>query len=734
MSAIGPRPGGTFGQLVGRALVITLAALLGFTVAPAVAVQTAPDNLPGFDPETGPPPGYQPPPFTYPSPEAGLRSLPPPPDEQQSPEEHLDFEAYLNRLGDGRQYTAGTRAHFYARWRDRRGGRTPVTFEQYRDEYIRMHNGRLQGHGFEDVLEADLELRQPGWRLDQAVPGMPAPDNRRRPDAYHPDHPFIYEFKSGSESGFAPREVRQLEAYVRIARHTGKRVIYLFANPPSQKVLTQIARVNAGAPPGQESIVARVYPVLAQAVPIPEDSHAPPPPPSARPSNSPGTDGGSVPLAHAGQIPVDGALQQAVAGSPDSAEDAAARAEVGAELAAEFQEEFGDDVAVGTDPLAGVDFSTLELRYVSGTYRGEGAQFAFRLDSAPEDQPAYGGRRAARLASDSFFVWLALPEDAFTVNLNPGEPDRIIDSEFGRTDAGRVLLEADLELKTTTGELLDPGTTLGREFWDALPGDENCMSSRKWIVPAPATVHDTGDELFILDAPLEVKMEAEHLPAAGGIDGCPTTDTATQQRNEDVYRRMILPLVEEAVNEAPEYADLRRVYYSRVAAQWYRERSATERTAYSDIIDSGDISRWVSQEDWSPREVFDRYVESYTEPEFQYTYEDTVGNIVYTHTVVYGGVDFTQVPQQAMSSDEFRGNRPNLPQAVQSSLHGAAGEQDGQEVWLGGLTTTRPIVEIPLKPPPPPTGSPLFHVLIGAPVLAWLVAGGWLVARRRRRA
>ena len=34
-----------------------------------------------------------------------------------------------------------------------------------------------------------------------------------------------------------------------------------------------------------------------------------------------------------------------------------------------------------------------------------------------------------------------------------------------------------------------------------------------------------------------------------------------------------------AVNSAPEYADLRRVYASRVAAQWYRERSATKTTA-----------------------------------------------------------------------------------------------------------------------------------------------------------
>ncbi|MER7823999.1 hypothetical protein ABTX85_15690 [Streptomyces sp. NPDC096097] len=68
-------------------------------------------------------------------------------------------------------------------------------------------------------------------------------------------------------------------------------------------------------------------------------------------------------------------------------------------------------------------------------------QYAFRTDASPADHASFGGRRAAQLASDSFLVWLGLPPSALSVNLNPDEPDRIIDKQFGRTDAGRVLLE-----------------------------------------------------------------------------------------------------------------------------------------------------------------------------------------------------------------------------------------------------------------------------------------------------
>jgi hypothetical protein len=69
---------------------------------------------------------------------------------------------------------------------------------------------------------------------------------------------------------------------------------------------------------------------------------------------------------------------------------------------------------------------------------------------------------------DTFFTWLALPPQSFWVNLNPNQPDRIIDPQLARTDAGRVMLESDLLLKKTTVGLINPDTPLGDAFWDEL--------------------------------------------------------------------------------------------------------------------------------------------------------------------------------------------------------------------------------------------------------------------------
>lgn len=184
----------------------------------------------------------------------------------------------------------------------------------------------------------------------------------------------------------------------------------------------------------------------------------------------------------------------------------------------------------------GVDFSSLELRYVADT-GGSDMSYAFRaLPSAERGDPRVGLDMAEE-ASDAFFVWLALPPSAFIVSLNPSQPDLIVDSEFGRTDAGRILLEADLRMKKTTAALIHPDTDLGRQYWDSLAwsGDDLCVASRMWIVPAEAVVHEDAGELYILEAPLDVRTEAQHLEIDGSA-ACPGQPPEVVAQNVEALR------------------------------------------------------------------------------------------------------------------------------------------------------------------------------------------------------
>ncbi|NUP22524.1 MAG: hypothetical protein HOZ81_41995, partial [Streptomyces sp.] len=344
----------------------------------------------------------------------------------------------------------------------------------------------------------------------------------------------------------------------------------------------------------------------------------------------------------------------------------------------------------GTAP-GGIDFSSLQLRYLSDPGDGSGLQYSFSARRTPMngDLRTSTGLKAARQSSDAFFVWLSLTPQDFWVNLNPDEPDRIVDDRLGRTDAGRVLLEADLRMKKTVGELIHPHSALGRKFWDGVQGD--CLSFRNWILPAPASVHQEGDKLYILDAPLDVKMETQYLAGHGqsSARSCPQQDQATEDHNEEHFRSLILPSLKKAINTAPEYAALRRVYLARVAAQWYRDLSRTGDTTYGDLIDSGDIDAWRTTDGWKPTDTFDRYVDSYTKGEFKVTDRTTRGNTTYVRTYVYGGVDLTDIPMQKVPDERFTTDFAGLPQSVDRSLTAPSAADGDETVWLGSPTQRR---------------------------------------------
>lgn len=334
----------------------------------------------------------------------------------------------------------------------------------------------------------------------------------------------------------------------------------------------------------------------------------------------------------------------------------------------------------------GIDFSSLQLRHLSDPGDGSGLQYAFQAPLSDDGgaSPATG-LDAADASSNAFFVWLALEPSAFWVNLNPDEPDRIVDERLGRTDAGRVLLEADLLMKKTIGKLIHPHSARGRQFWDGISG--KCLSYRTWILPAPASVHQDGDKLYILDAPLDVRMETQYLEQRGkaATGSCPQQDKATEDHNERHFRSLILPELKKAINSAPEYAELRRVYLARVAAEWYRDLSRVKETTYGDLVDTGDIDDWRINGPWKPTDTFDRFVESYTEGEFKVTDRTTEGGTTYVRSYVYGGVDLSRIPVTKISGDRFTAEHANLPEDVRRSLSEPSTDGRGA-IWLGAPT------------------------------------------------
>ncbi len=211
-----------------------------------------------------------------------------------------------------------------------------------------------------------------------------------------------------------------------------------------------------------------------------------------------------------------------------------------------------------------------------------------------------------------FWIGLALPNESFWVNLRPDAPDQIIDPFLEKTDVGRIMLAADLQLKKDLAVFTSPNNQEGRQYWDKLyakaetlfAGQEISIPTltRPWIVPGEIIVRETNSSCHILKASLKVCLEQDHIKDSKTYN---FSDPRLKELNDfsfQLVRDLILPKLTREVNSSRKYAALRQVYYSLVLAQWFKEKHQGRQGEYCRKIDSLDLNGLVSAKRWDKKE------------------------------------------------------------------------------------------------------------------------------------
>jgi hypothetical protein len=590
-----------------------------------------------------------------------------------------------------------------------------LSWEQWLDSnYIPAQGNDPKGKSYERLIVEKYRLTGPDWICQETLPDAP---NGRKYDAVNKKLKIALELKSGDRE--VGSQVTQDRENIKALQAKGEnwRLHYSFGAEANEATLKRVTKESDG------KITAKVV----RADPVVTNAKNPPPGEAAKL------------VAPDPKTPARGAGVDFIENSPRNAAQAAARDAAYLREAEEAALDQAEAKAISEAEAraaalenarlrpGGVDFTTLELRYIAED--GPGVTYAFKGGVAADDVHSFGGLAAGQLSSDALFTWLALPASSFWVNLNPDQPDTIIDDKLGRTDAGRVLLQADLQMKKTSAKLLDPNTALGSDFWNSLQSkDENlpCITFRNWIVPGPAKVRENGGELYVLDAPLQVKSAPISFKTPIGGLPCPAQPESITQHNQLVYEQKILPKVEQAVNTAPEYQDLRRVYLARVMAEWLRQRSAAKANAFTPIIGSGDISRWLARTPWNPKDIFDQMVKSLRDGEYTYTWKRNQGGQEVTVTIVVGGVDFSESPRAPITETAFKQQYPALPQTVTRSRHSLLNDIDPSRTWLGAGAGPAAQAPAPPQASPPAAGSGGLPIT-GTPIALITLAGALLV-------
>lgn len=358
----------------------------------------------------------------------------------------------------------------------------------------------------------------------------------------------------------------------------------------------------------------------------------------------------------------------------------------------------------------GIDLGSPELRYLT-TYPAEGAP-AFVLGTGfttPVPGGAPTGQIDPQLAWNALTTYLAIDDPgAYWCNLNPGEPDRVIDPRLAGSDFARITLTLDLELKKSLARLTSPATDSGRRFWDQVwpPGtepDSEPISFRVWATPGPIKVWATTETLYVEQAELDVHLESDYL-AGTGKDGAAHAPTPASNHAADVLRRLILPQLRSEVNTTATYAPLRSLLYARIAAEWILTNHHNDNGVFAAMIDAGPRAVPASIKPFSEQQVFDDYLASVNNGEYDITQSTNrrEGDTIVTEQRRYfaGGVDLGDIKPEMVTDEQLTAAEPHLgPDLADALLAGGAIDHGHQ--WAGAVYLYP--TEAPL---PAPTGHP----------------------------
>jgi len=229
-------------------------------------------------------------------------------------------------------------------------------------------------------------------------------------------------------------------------------------------------------------------------------------------------------------------------------------------------------------------------------------QFDFFVDSGDTGLKGEGLKAESMKLIKYFLAALTVPEDQMWVNLSPYEKDRMIPQTFGDTEMGRDLLAQDYILKQLTASLTYPEKEMGRAFWDKFYAEAQSKFgttnvpvntfNKVWIVPQKAGIYEHGNGAFVVESRLKVMLEEDYEalnknnPSASsrGLGReTSTEDLSSRQKGvgirddahkmaSEIVRQIILPALEQEVNQGRHFANLRQIYQAMILATWYKIR------------------------------------------------------------------------------------------------------------------------------------------------------------------
>jgi len=254
------------------------------------------------------------------------------------------------------------------------------------------------------------------------------------------------------------------------------------------------------------------------------------------------------------------------------------------------------------------------------------------------------GMNAAQVKQQSdrlikyFLACLTIPEGNQWVNLSPYEKQRVIPDDLGHTVLGQDMLMQDYLLKQLTASLIYPEKNLGKSFWNKVYTQARekfgattipvNTFNKVWILPDTAKVYAHKDTVFVVKSHLKVMLDEDYLSLSKHTPIPVIASEAKQSPIEvntignQIVRQIILPAVEEEVNQGKNFAQLRQIYNSMILAVWFKKN--LKQALLSQVYANKSKISGVNTNDPAIKEkIYRQYIDAYKRGVFNYIKEDS---------------------------------------------------------------------------------------------------------------
>ena len=287
-----------------------------------------------------------------------------------------------------------------------------------------------------------------------------------------------------------------------------------------------------------------------------------------------------------------------------------------------------------------------------------------------------------------FLACLTIPEGNQWVNLSPYEKERIVPEDLGQTVLGQDMLAQDYLLKQLTASLIYPEKDLGKNFWDKVYSEARQeygttqipvnTFNKVWILPDTAKVYEHNNTVMVVKSHLKVMLDEDYLALVKHESAPSVNDLGNK-----IIRQIILPAIEEEVNQGQNFANMRQIYNSMILAVWFKKslKAALLNQVYTDKSKVNG----VNTDDPALKErIYQQYIEAYKKGVFNYIKEEVDATTQETIPRKYfsGGLTAVTAVEEATRDEAM------------VALNGKV----GNDYLVSGLTSRADAVVAPQKP------------------------------------